>query len=78
MAQYDMRFDRNSKVGEADINIKELWSQTLPGLLLAPSEEEFDRILEEFVAKREELGFALVMEESTRQMRETKEKLSIQ
>ncbi|MDE7331740.1 MAG: extracellular solute-binding protein [Lachnospiraceae bacterium] len=78
MAQYEIRFDRNSKAGEADANIKKLWSQTLPNLLLAPTEEEFDRILEEFTTEREKLGFALVMEESTRQVQETKEKLSLQ
>jgi putative aldouronate transport system substrate-binding protein len=55
----------------------ELWGETLPNLLLAPTEEEFDRILEEFKYQREELGFTELMEEKTKIMQETKEKLHI-
>lgn len=77
LAQYEISFDANSEAGNADINIKKLWSKTLPALLLAPTEEEFDRILEEFIEEREKLGFALVMEESSRQANENKEKLGI-
>lgn len=75
--QYEISFQRNTKAGDADVNIKKLWSRTLPKLLLAPTEEEFDQIMAEFVKEREKMGFALVMEESTRQMQETKEKLKI-
>lgn len=34
-----------------------MWSETLPKLLLAESEERFDEILAEFVKKREDYGF---------------------
>lgn len=77
LAQYEINFDANSQAGNADVAIKKLWSRTLPSLLLAPTEEEFDRILEEFIKERETLGFALVMEESTRQVRENKERLGM-
>lgn len=74
-AHYTVDFAAGTQVGNADIAIEKLWAETLPRLLLSASEEEFDRILEGFVQKREELGFALVMQESTRQMQENKERL---
>lgn len=77
LAQYEISFERNTPAGAADVKVKELWSRTLPLLLLAPTEEEFDRIFAEFAEEREALGYALVMEESTRQMQRTKEKLGI-
>ena len=78
LAQYEISFDRNTETGDADVKVKELWSRTLPALLLAPTEEEFDRIFREFVEKREALGYSLVLEESTRQMNETKQKLGME
>lgn len=77
LAQYEVNFYRNTEAGDADVNVKKLWSTTLHELLLAPTEEEFDRILNEFVEEREKLGFDLVMEESTRQMIDNKEKLGL-
>lgn len=78
LAQYEMCFDANTKAGNCDSQIKELWSHTLPKLLLAPSEEEFDAIFAEFVEKREKLGFSIVVEESTRQVKETKARLGLE
>lgn len=78
LAQYEICFDANTTAGNCEKQIKELWSYTLPKLLLAPSEEEFDRIFNEFVEKREKLGFSIVVEESTRQVKATKELLGIE
>lgn len=78
LGQYEIVFEANSEAGIADINIKKLWSETLPKLLLAPTEEDFDRILNEFIKKRETLDYASVMEESTRQINEAKEKLGLE
>ncbi len=78
LGQYEFSFDRNTEAGEADMKVKELWSRVLPRLLLAPTEEEFDRIFAEFLEQREDLGYGLVLEESTRQMRELKERLKIE
>lgn len=77
LGQYETVFETNSEAGIADIAIKKLWSETLPELLLAPAEEDFDRILEDFVNKRQWLGFDIVVEESTRQMKSAKEKLGL-
>ena len=77
LGQYEIVFDTNSEAGIADQDVKKLWSICLPRLLLAPTEEEFDKIFNEYVTERESLGFSLVMEESTRQMKEAKEKLGL-
>lgn len=78
LGQYEIDFETNTKAGNADLNIKKLWSQVLPKLLLAKSEEEFDALLQEFVEKREALGYAVVVEESERQIKEAKERLGIE
>ena len=75
--QYDITLPAGSKEAEADDKITKLWSETLPRLLLAPSEEEFDAILEEFTEKREALGFSEVMEKKTEYMQIAKERLGI-
>lgn len=75
--QYDTILPVESKEASEDDKITKLWSETLPRLLLASSEEEFDAIFESFVTKREELGFADVMEKKTENMRVAKEKLGI-
>ena len=78
IGQYEISFDANTKEGNADKKIKEAWGETLPKLLLAFSEEEFDAVLAAYVKKREELGFSLVMEASTRQVNEAKERLGLE
>ena len=78
IGQYEISFDANTKEGNADKKIKEAWGETLPKLLLASSEEEFDAVLAAYVKKREELGFSLVMEASTRQVNEAKERLGLE
>lgn len=75
--QYDITLPAGSKEAEADDKITKLWSETLPRLLLAPSEEEFDAILKEFTEKREALGFSEVMEKKTEYMQIAKERLGI-
>lgn len=75
--QYDIVLPVNSKVAQEDDAVTKLWSETLPKLLLAPDEETFDNMLEEFVKKREQMGFSEVMEEKTKYMAEAKEKLGI-
>ena len=78
LGQYEIVFEANSEAGIADINIKKLWSETLPKLLLAPTEEEFDEIFKEFEKQRDRLNYATVIEESTRQMNAAKEKLGLE
>lgn len=76
--QYDSLLSTNSRFVNADTKITELWSKTLPQLLLAETEEKFDAILEEFIEKRDELGFQDLQKENTRLMEIAKEKLGIE
>lgn len=75
---YDIYLPVESVYASVDAQINKLWSETLPGLLLAPSEQEFDEILEAFVERRTELGYEALMEEKTVYMIEAKEKLGIE
>ncbi|MGN0243327.1 MAG: extracellular solute-binding protein [Lachnospiraceae bacterium] len=75
--QYDVSFATDSSEAIADLKIKNEWGSTLPKLLLASSEKEFDELLQTFVEKRDGFDYDLVMEESTRQMVEAKEKLGM-
>lgn len=77
MGQYEIVFDTNSVPGNASIKVKKLWSETLPKLLLAPTEEEFEQYLQEYIDKRENLGYSSMMEESTSQMNEAKKRLGL-
>lgn len=76
--QYDCSLLIGTDVYYEDADITELWSRTLPELLLAPTEEEFNRLIDEFKKQREDLGFQEVMEEKTRLMEATKKKLGIE
>ncbi len=77
LGQYEINFDVNSPEGEANRQIQLLWSTVLPRLLLASSEAEFDRLFDNFLEERRNLGHDDVMAESTRQMRAAKEKLGL-
>ena len=76
--QYDSYLPAESENAKAEEQIIHLWSITLPKLLLAPSEKEFDFILEAFVTQRDALGYENVMEEKTELMIESKQKLGIE
>jgi len=78
LGHYEIDFDVNSEAGNIDSNIKKLWGKTLPRLLLAPSEEEFDRIFADFVSKRDELGFDIYIEECTKYINAAKKKVGIE
>jgi putative aldouronate transport system substrate-binding protein len=78
LGHYEITYDTNTAVGNMGVKIQNLWGNVLPKLLLAPTEEEFDRLFEKYVQERELLGFEEVQQESTRQMQYAKEKLGIQ
>lgn len=76
--QYDVSLPLDTEEGRNDEKIAALWSQILPELLMAPSEEEFDQILDSYIVQRDALGFEQVMEKKTEYMKLAKEKLGIQ
>lgn len=75
--QYDIYLPMDSDAAMADQKITKLWSQTLPKLLLASTEEAFDELLMTFVEERKKLDFTLVQEQNTLYMKEAKKKLGI-
>ena len=74
---YETVLKINSREANEDEKITKLWSETLPQLLLAESDQQFDEILDEFVREREKDGFEDVNRAKTEYMLEAKEKLGI-
>ena len=62
---------------DAGWRIKEQWGQTLPLLLTAPTEEEFDGLLDAFVERRAKMGYDIVAEEWIRLVADAKRRLGI-
>lgn len=58
-------------------NVNLAWGETLPQLLLASSDEEFDRMFAEWIERRYNIGFGQVLEEQTRQHRLNLQRLGI-
>lgn len=75
--QYDVNLSNDSPVANADTKIRKLWSETLPKLLLASSEEVFEQELENFILQREAYGYDKVLEAYTSAMNEAKKKLGL-
>ena len=75
--QYDTSFAPGSEADAADQRIKANHGEMLPRLLLASTEEEFERLWELYVYLRETNGLELVLEESTRQMEAAKTRLGL-
>lgn len=75
--QYDVSFTPGTEVCAAEQRIEAIHGEMLPKLLLAPTEEDFELLWDEYVSRREQAGLSLVLEESTRQMNEAKEKLGL-
>lgn len=76
--QYDVIYAAGSDEADIYSKISTEWGNTLPNLLLAASEEEFDEILNQFIEKRETFGYPKLQIEATRQMIALKEKLGIE
>jgi putative aldouronate transport system substrate-binding protein len=70
-------FDADSSFAQMDKKIKVEWGKTLPLLLLADSEEEFDDIFLRYSEKINEMGYEELNEEYTRVMQESKRKLGL-
>lgn len=78
LGQYEISFDTNTEAGSIYSKVQKLWSEALPKLLLAETEEEFDGIFNDFLTAREALGYDKVMEACTEQIQENKKRLGIQ
>lgn len=67
----------NSEEGIILTKIKDLRSKTLPKLLMAPSEAEFDKIWTDYIQKQEDLGLAKVQAYQQTKYEENKKKLGM-
>lgn len=76
--QYDSILPTESEEAYADVKITTLWSETLPKLLLADSEEAFDIIFNDFLRKRDSYGYDDVMDMKTELMKQTKKEMGIE
>ena len=76
--QYDCILPAESEEAHADVKITRLWSETLPKLLLAESEETFDSLMDDFIKKRDSYGYDAVMDMKTELMRQTKKEMGIE
>ncbi|MGN0242179.1 MAG: extracellular solute-binding protein [Candidatus Weimeria sp.] len=77
LGEYEINFPDNTRLGHEYSQIKKLWGDTLPRLLLAGSDDELDSIMKDYQEKRDKLGYAEIQKEETRQMNEKKRRLSI-
>lgn len=74
----DIVLPTDSRASMIEDRITRLWSETLPRLLLAQSEEEFNEIFALFLEKRDALGFEEYCQAMTAYMNNAKEKLEIE
>lgn len=77
VGQYTITLDASSEIGKIKNNSELLWGETLPKLLLAESEEQFDNIYNSFIKERYEMGYEKVLDELTVRIKENIEKLGI-
>ncbi len=75
VSPYEIVFPLNSEYAIINDKIKTLWGETLPRLLMAETENEFDILLNDYIKKRDELGFDILQQEKTRLYQINKSKL---
>lgn len=69
--------DPSSDEGIAEQNIGTLWGETIPKLILAKSDAEFDVLLSDFLAKRDSMGYAMLMDARNAQYQINKDRLGM-
>ncbi len=69
--------DPSSDEGIAEQNIGTLWGETLPKLILAKTDTEFDVLLGEFMTKRDSMGYSMLMDARNMQYQKNKDRLGM-
>lgn len=77
-AQYDLNFDEDARGKNLHTIQQTIWGRTLPRLLLAKSEEEFDTILQEYMQERDVAGYQEYCELATEQFQRDKQRLGLE
>ena len=78
LGEYDVTKQDDSETSRINSQIDKLWGKTLPRLLLAKSDEEFDQLFETFVEERETLGYSQLVKEHQKTMEENKKRLGME
>lgn len=74
---YEVAFPPGSEAELINRRTERLWGETLPQLLMAASEEEFDRLLSQYVEQRAQLGWDQLQQAKTRQYEINRERLAV-
>ncbi|HEX3022166.1 MAG TPA: extracellular solute-binding protein [Lachnospiraceae bacterium] len=77
VSQYDVTLQADTDEADIQSKIDNEWGVVLPQLLLAPTEEEFDKIWSSFIEKRKDFGLDKVLAKKTEMMNAAKEKLGM-
>lgn len=67
----------DSNEGVSLVRITDLWGTTLPKLLMAKSDSEFDTIFNDFITRRSKLGYDSLLSFQQKKVYENKKKLDI-
>lgn len=78
LGEYEVTKQDDSEMLRINSRIDKLWGKTLPRLLLAKSDEEFDQLFETFVEERETLGYSQLVKEHQKTMEENKKRLGME
>lgn len=76
-SQYDISLQADSEEADIKSKIDNEWGVVLPQLLLAKSDEDFDKIWNSFVEKRKGYGLDKLIEKQTELMNTAKAKLGV-
>ncbi len=77
VGQYTITFDADSEIGKIKNEVDSIWGKTLPRLLLAKSDAEFESIYNSFIKERYNKGYKKVLNALTEKMNENIEKLGL-
>lgn len=78
LGEYEVTKQDDSEMSRINSRIDKLWGKTLPRLLLAKSDEEFDQLFETFVEERETLGYSQLVKDHQKTMEENKKRLGME
>ena len=78
LGEYEVTKQDDSEMSRINSRIDKLWGKTLPRLILAKSDEEFDQLFGTFVEERGTLGYSQLVKEHQKTMEENKKRLGME
>ena len=77
VGQYTIVFDTSTDVGKIKNKAEKKWGDVLPLLLLSKSDREFDKIYNNYMKERYQMGYERVLSALTLKIQENIEKLGL-